>query len=197
MSTCIVGGSPDQCVGRGIHGFELHRLWDGVVGTNPQHLLSSHQDSVGMFGRVKEDLDVTDATLLPLAEIAVPSVKLGAFLEQDFLILLPRLCLYLRVSLTRGLVHSCTQISTFPLFSEKTKILQPSILGYLWEWHYWLKVDVHIMRRLLFITALLIVVVFCSWSDCGSKNGCSSICPCKVGVFKKGRTLRHSVCNEL
>lgn len=52
-----------------------------MVGTNPQHLLSSHQDSVEMSGRVKEDLDVTDATLLPLAETAVPSVKPGAFLE--------------------------------------------------------------------------------------------------------------------
>lgn len=64
-----------------------------------------------MFGRVKEDLDVTNATLLPLAEIAVPSVKLGTFLEQDFLILLPRLCLHLRDSLTHGLVHLNLHIS--------------------------------------------------------------------------------------
>lgn len=80
-----------------------------MVGTNPQHLLSSHQDSVEMFGWVKEDLDVTDATLLPLAKVPVPSVQLGTFLEQDFLILLPGLCLHLRDSqLHKDEVWFCT-----------------------------------------------------------------------------------------
>lgn len=66
-----------------------------MVGTNSQHLLSSHQDSVEMFGRVEEDLEITNATLLPLAEVPVPSVQLGAFLKQDFFILLSRLSLHL------------------------------------------------------------------------------------------------------
>lgn len=49
-----------------------------------------------MLGWVKEDLDVTDAPLLPLAEVPVPPVELGALLEQDLLILFPGFCLHLR-----------------------------------------------------------------------------------------------------
>lgn len=52
-----------------------------MVGTNFQHLLSSHQDTVEMFDWVIEDLEVSDAPLLPLAEDTVPSVQLGALLE--------------------------------------------------------------------------------------------------------------------
>lgn len=96
MCTGVIGGSPDQCICWGVQGLELHSLWDGVVGTNSQNLVSSHQDSVEMFAWVEEDFDVTDATLLPLATIPVPSVQFGALLEQDLLIFLSRLCLHLR-----------------------------------------------------------------------------------------------------
>lgn len=93
--TCVVGGGPDERVGWGAHGLEFHPSCDDVIGTNSQHLLSSHQDAVGMFGWVKEDLDVTGAALLPLAEGPVPTIEPGAFLEKDFLILLSGLCLHL------------------------------------------------------------------------------------------------------
>lgn len=49
-----------------------------------------------MFDWMEEDLNITDATLLPLAKVPVPSVQLGALLEQDLLILFSGLCLYLR-----------------------------------------------------------------------------------------------------
>lgn len=49
-----------------------------------------------MLGWVKEDLDVTNAALLPLAEVPVPSVELGTLFEQDLLVLFPGLCLHLR-----------------------------------------------------------------------------------------------------
>lgn len=96
LFTCVVRGRPDERVGRGVHGLELHPLSDDVIGTYPQHLLSSHQDAVGMFGWVKENLDVANAALLPLAVGPVPSIELAAFLEKDFLILLSGLCLHLR-----------------------------------------------------------------------------------------------------
>ena len=64
-----------------------------------------------MFSWVEEDLEITDATLLPLAEVPVPSVQLGALLKQDFLILLSRLCLHLRE-------FKCTKMrSDLPLYS--------------------------------------------------------------------------------
>lgn len=96
LFTCVVCGSPDERVGRGVHGLEFHPLCDDVIGTNSQHLLSSHQDPVGMFGWVKENLDVADAALLPLVDGPVPSIELGAFLEKDFFVLLSGLCLHLR-----------------------------------------------------------------------------------------------------
>lgn len=65
-----------------------------------------------MFGWVEEDLDVTNAALLPLAEVPVPSVQLGALLKQDFLILLSRLCLHLRdIQLYKDEVWSCTSFT--------------------------------------------------------------------------------------
>lgn len=68
-----------------------------MVGTHPQNLVSAHQDSVETFGWMEEDLDVTDATLLPLAEVSVPAEELGPLLEQDLLVLLARLGLHLRM----------------------------------------------------------------------------------------------------
>lgn len=111
FSTWVVGGGPDQRVGRGVHGFEFHGWYDGVVGTHPQHLLSPHQDPVETFARVIEDLQVTDAALLPLAEVAVPSVQLGALLEQDLLILLSRFGLHLRGAETRSYPERITSIN--------------------------------------------------------------------------------------
>lgn len=67
-----------------------------MIGTNSENLLSSHQDSVEMFRWVEEDLEVANATLLPLAEISVPPVQLGAFLKEDFFVLLSRLDFHLR-----------------------------------------------------------------------------------------------------
>lgn len=67
-----------------------------MVGAHPEHLLSPHQDAVGVLGGVEEDLDVADAALLPLADLAVPAEQLGALLEQDLLVLLPGLGLHLR-----------------------------------------------------------------------------------------------------
>lgn len=93
--TCVVGGRPDERVGGGVHGLELHGLRDGVIGAHPEHLLSSHQDAVGVFDGVEEDLDVADAALLPLADVAVPAEQLCALLEQDLLVLLPGLGLHL------------------------------------------------------------------------------------------------------
>lgn len=96
LFTCVVRGGPDERVGSGAHGLDVHPLCDDVIGTNSQHLLSSHQDAVGLFGWVKENLHVADAALLPLVEGPVPSIELGAFLEKDFLVLLSGLCLHLR-----------------------------------------------------------------------------------------------------
>lgn len=96
LFTCVVRGGPDERVGRGVHGLEFHPLCDDVIGTNSQHLLSPHQDPVGMFGWVKENLDVANAAFLPLAEGPVPSIELATFLKKDFLILLSGLCLHLR-----------------------------------------------------------------------------------------------------
>lgn len=70
-----------------------------MIGTDSQHLLSSHQDSVEMFGWVEHDLDVADASLLPLAQVAIPSVQLGTLLEKDFFILLSGLRFHLREEL--------------------------------------------------------------------------------------------------
>lgn len=67
-----------------------------MVGTNLHDLVSSHQDSIKMFGWVEEDLDVACAAFLPLVKVAVPSVQLGSLLKQDFLVLLSRLRLHLR-----------------------------------------------------------------------------------------------------
>lgn len=115
VGTWVVGGGPDEGVGRGVHGLQLHRLTDCVVGTNPQHLVPSHQDTIEVFGRVEEDLYVADAALLPLAEVTVPSVELGSLLKQDFLIFLARLRLHLKKS------ESCSE--TRPLkFSTLNKI---------------------------------------------------------------------------
>lgn len=53
-----------------------------------------------MFGGVEKDLEVTDATFLPLVGITVPSEQLGALLKKNFLILFSRLCLYLSEKLS-------------------------------------------------------------------------------------------------
>lgn len=94
--TCVVGGRPDERVGRGAHGLELHRQRDGVVGAHLEHLLPSHQDAVEVLDGMEEDLDVADAALVPLVVLAVPAEQLCAFLKQDLLVLLPGLCLHLR-----------------------------------------------------------------------------------------------------
>lgn len=67
-----------------------------MVGTNPQDLVSSHQDSIEPFVGVEEDFDVADASLLPHALVSVPPVKLGSFLKQDLLIFLSGLGLHLK-----------------------------------------------------------------------------------------------------
>lgn len=100
--TCVVSGRPDERVGGGVHRLELHGLRDGVIGAHPEHLLSPHQDAVGVFGGVEKDLDVADAALLPLADLTVPAEELCALLEQDLLVLLTGLGLHLRDGGTRG-----------------------------------------------------------------------------------------------
>lgn len=65
-----------------------------------------------MFGWVEEDLEVADATLLPLAGVPVPSEQLGALLKQDFLVLLSRLCLHLRdTQLRKNKMWSCVSFT--------------------------------------------------------------------------------------
>lgn len=98
----MVGGGPHQRVGRGVHGLELDALADGVVGTDLQHLLASHQHTVALLDGVEEDLDVSHAALLPLVELAVPAVEFGPFFEQDLLVLLARLHLHLQESRQQG-----------------------------------------------------------------------------------------------
>lgn len=68
---------------------------------------------------MEEDLNITDATLLPLAEVPVPSVQLGTFLEQDLLVLFSGLCLYLRETQLR---MRCGPVPQSPniIFTSKT-----------------------------------------------------------------------------
>lgn len=74
---------------RSVHGFELHALTDGVIGTDLQNLLPPHQHPVEPLIGVEEDLDVSHTPLLPLAQVSLPAVQLGTLLKQDLLILLP------------------------------------------------------------------------------------------------------------
>lgn len=176
MYTWVISGSPDQCVCWGVHGFELHRLWDVVVGANPQHLFSSHQDSVEMFGWVEEDLDVTDAALLPLADIPVPSIQFGALLEQDLLVLLSRLRLHLS--------DKYNFMENKYKFTNCTKMLGLSTFIYLGQRYYGLKVNVHIFRSsFFFITSLLISIGFRLRGHWRSKHCCSSICPWEISIY--------------
>ena len=93
--TSVIRGGPDQRLGGGVHGFEVHGQGDGVVTTHPQHLLPPHQDPVEPLLRVVQDLDVAHTTLLPLVQVSIPAVQLGALLKQNLLILLSRLGLHL------------------------------------------------------------------------------------------------------
>lgn len=177
--TWVISGSPDQCVRWGVHGFELHRLWDVVVGANPQHLFSSHQDSVEMFGWVEEDLDVTNAALLPLANIPVPSIQFGALLEQDLLVLLSRLCLHLSDKYS----DKYNFMENKYKFTNCTKMLGLSTFMYLGQRYYGLKVNVHIFRSFFFITSPLISIGFRLRGHCRSKHCCSSICPWEISIY--------------